>query len=851
MPPLNAVREQFLQQTQTAVAQFQQNPQPVAFFRRYAAAAETLLSALWQHLLADESLCLLATGGFGRGELYPFSDLDLAVVSSCPISDGQQEKIAQFVQILWDMKLMPSVKSGSVQELAQSCGEDITSDTAFLEARFLAGNPQPARDLQQQLAKQRDTAAFIEAKLLEMEQRHAKSQGSGAVLEPNIKSCPGSLRDVHTMLWIAKVQGLDTRPSPLISQGILTRTEAAKLTEAYKKLAKIRICLHLCAKRAEDRLIFDLQAQVAEYLGCIGNSVQRKSEQLMHIFYRAIKTVKQLHGILLPMLKGRVYSNPRRLTLRIDDDYIQINHQIAARNPEIFYHKPEHIFKIIELMQNRSDLTAIEPQTLRTWWGASQKMNRRFYENAANRTRFIGFFKHGTGLTHTLRFLNLYGVLGHYLPAWEKIVGLLQHDLFHIYPVDDHILTVVRNIRRLAIEAHSHELPFASSMMQVFEQKTVLYLAALFHDIAKGRGGDHAVQGIADARQFARDHFLNEEESDLLAWLVEHHLLMSAVAQKEDIQSPDVIAAFCRQVQTHERLAALYLLTVADIKGTNPKLWNSWRSTLLENLFHAAAHYLLSSRNSPHVLFSRRQQQAVDLLARAGVPEKQQKKLWNALGSAYFARHQQREILWHAANLVHDLETPIIRSRVLPKSGSLQVMVFMPNGPRLFARLCRIFSRHGFNIQAARAFVTEHNFILDTFLLQIPPHHSPDEGLNVQSALEAELNSFIHGFETDAQESRARIGRRSRYLPIAPSVLLTHEEDYPGWYSIDIVAVNRDFLLADVAEVFFKHDVRLRYAKISTLGERVEDSFMVYSEQLENPKNQFALKQDLLEQLAV
>ncbi|QEY23305.1 [protein-PII] uridylyltransferase [Neisseria animalis] len=852
MPYRQTARNLFEQQQQQAIANFLAKPQPTVFFQAHCAAVETLLRTLWSPLFDGSGLCLMATGGFGRGELYPHSDLDLAIVSTSEIADGIQEKIALFIQTLWDMKFKPSVKSGSVAQLCDSAAEDITGDTAFLEARLLCGDEAPARQLIQETAARRDVTAFIEAKLLEMHQRHNKSQGSGAVLEPNIKSCPGGLRDIHTMLWLAKAQGLDTGLGALISQAILTRTEAGMLSQCYKQLAAIRIHLHICARRAEDRLIFDLQGKVAESMGNHDDDLRRKSEKLMRIFYRTVKTVTQLNGILLPMLQGRVSHQPQQARFPIDGDYVQIGNQIAAADTAVFQRDSRHIFKIIELLQERNDITALEPQTLRAWWAATRHIDRRFYNDEANRRRFVGFFRNSQGLTHVLRFLNLYGVLGSYLPAWEKIVGLLQHDLFHIYPVDDHILTVVHNMRRLSLDSHSHELPFASALMQSFPQQSVLYLAAFFHDIAKGRGGDHAIEGIADARQFAADHFLSVEEADLLAWLVEDHLLMSAVAQKEDIQDPDVLRAFCERVQTHERLAALYLLTVADIRGTNPKLWNNWRASLLESLFHAATRYLSGNGNNAKAVFSHRQQEAVELLTRAGAPEKQQKKLWNALGSAYFVRHQSREILWHTANLVHDFETPLIRSRILPKSDSFQVMIFMPNGPRLFARLCRIFSRHGFDILAARAFITEHNYILDTFILHIPAQHDPDDYPNIQSALEAELNSFIHGHTVlDQQSYHYRISRRSRFLPLAPSVTITQEEDYPGWYTVDVIAVNRAYLLADLAEVFFAHEVSLRYAKIATLDERVEDSFIVYSQCLDNPKHQQALKQALLAQLTV
>lgn len=838
-------------QKQQAVENYCANRRPLVFFEQHTKAIERALAVLWQEIFGGSPFCLMATGGFGRGEMYPYSDLDLALVSPEPLDAAQQEKTAAFVQALWDMQLAPAVKTGSVEELCASVRDDITGDTAFLEARFLFGNHMLAAELLQRMALQRDTAAFIEAKTVEMQQRHAKSQGSGAVLEPNIKTCPGGLRDIHTMLWFARAQGLDAPLSTLISQGVVTRPEAVMLLNSHKKLAAIRIGLHLAAQRSEDRLIFDLQTQVAENMGWRDDAHRIKSEKLMRVFYRASKTVMQLNGILLPMLRGRVYSPARRIVHRIDDNYYQVGSQLAAYDKKLFARRPEHLFKALEILQQRNDIITLAPKTLRNWWAASRKINRSFYNNPENRRRFVGFFRHGEGLTHVMRFFNLYGVLERYLPAWGKIVGLLQHDLFHIYPVDDHILTVLHNMRRLAMDSRSHELPFASALMHSFEKPHILYLAALFHDIAKGRGGDHSVEGVADAEQFAAGHFLDGEESALLAWLVENHLLMSAVAQKEDIQDPDVIGNFCNRVQTQERLNALYLLTVADIRGTNPKLWNSWRAGLLENLFHAAARRFAGENGSRTVVVSRRQQGAADQLACAGTPEKQQKQLWQALGSAYFVRHELREILWHTANLVHQTESPQVRSRILPDTDTLQVMVFMPNAPRLFARLCRIFSHHGLDILAARAFVTEHNFILDTFIVQIPPQYTGADYPNMQSALEAEINNFMHGYDTTAEHTACGVrSRRSRHLPIAPGVHLAAEQDSPGWYTLEIVAVNRPYLLADIAEVLADQEISLRYAKIGTLDERVEDSFVLFSPELDNPKNQLALRQALLAQLS-
>ena len=849
---LATLRQQRLDAQQHAIAAYTLKRQPQAFFNHYRQALDTLLSQLWQHLFAQQPLCLLAIGGYGRNEIYPYSDLDLALVSAQPLTLAQQDNIAQFIQILWDIQLAPAVKVGSIAELCDSARNDLTADTALLEARILCGETLIGEQLLQALDHQRSPAAFIEGKLIEMQQRHDKQQGSGAVLEPNVKTCAGGLRDIHTMMWLAKSQGIAANINALTRQRILTRLEAGILINSHKQLARIRIELHLAAKREEDRLVFDLQSQIASQLGFQDDHKRRKSEKLMHTLYRATKAVKQLNGIILPMLRGRVYSLLPRIVHPIDNDYYQIGNQIAARDKNLFHTHPIHIFKIIEILQQRNDLTTIAPQTLRAWWMATKKINSRFYNNESNRRRFLGFFQHGQGLTHTMRFLNLYGVLGLYLPAWGKIVGLLQHDLFHIYPVDDHILMVLRNMRRLAMDEHLHELPFASGLMHAFqpEKQYILYLAALFHDIAKGRGGDHAIQGITDARQFAADHFMSPEDSALLCWLVEDHLLMSTTAQKEDIQNPDIVQRFCRKVQTPERLTALYLLTVADIRGTNPKLWNSWKANLLEHLFKAASAYFAGEHNSRDFIANHRQISAIHTLNQAGYDTKHQRRLWQALGAAYFVRHEENEINWHILNLAQDVEQATVCLRPYHNDHTRQIMVYMPNAPRLFAHLCRIFSHHGLDIIAARAFVTDHNYILDTFVVQLPAHRHSNDFQHIEPSLLHELRDFLHGIIPQDNQACGVRSRRARHLPIAPSITLTAEDD-EGWYTLNIIAINRPYLLANIAEVFNQHHISLRHAKINTLDERVEDSFLLYSPELADPNKQIEVKQALLEQLAI
>ena len=843
---IDYTHQELLQRKSQIVAEYLHCRQASMFFKRYGAELDRCLGILWQESFVNRSMCLLATGGYGRQEMYPHSDLDLAIVCANELSPQDEQDIARFVQILWDIGLAPAAKIGSTVQLLQAAQEDLTSDTAFLEARFVCGNHKLAHEFVAGLSLQRDVAGFVEGKLLEQSQRHYKARGAASQLEPNIKTCPGGLRDLHTMLWLAKAQGLRPHFPTLVHEGILTRAEAGLLMHSHKQLARMRIELHLVAGREEDRLIFDLQRQVAERLGYQDNESSIKSEQLMKQMYRATKTVKQLNGILLPMLKGRVFSSLPRIVYEIDDKYYQVGNAIAVRNVKLFKQQPHEIFNIVKVMQTHTDINQMAPRTLRAWWQAAQKIGPEFYADSENRKMFISMFRRGAGLTHILRFFNLYGMLGRYIRPWAKIVGLLQHDLFHVYPVDDHILMVVRNMRRLAIEAHSHELPFASGLMASFPYKTVLYLAALFHDIAKGRGGDHADLGVADAAKFAKDHFLTDYETDLLCWLVQDHLIMSTTSQKEDISDPEVVNRFCAHVKTRDRLIALYLLTVADVRGTNPKIWNDWKAGLLENLFQASLRTLSGLGSNQRITASRRQQAALTLLDDMGHNERQQRGLWNILGPSYWVRHEKQEILWHVSKLIGRENEAQTHIQIDTELKSLKVMVFMPNAPKLFAQLCAIFSQHQLDIVAARAYVTGHQYILDTFHLLLPEGREVDEYPEIAALLQATLGHFILGQFIPIPAPRSA-SRRIRHSHVAPRINLFEEDviKESDVYVLNIVAANRRGLLANIAKILSDMDIGMIHAHVMTLDERVEDTFLLKSARLADTKTQLQLKQAL------
>lgn len=833
------VVQQFQNAQWLAIENYLTNRQPNAFFRTHTQAMDDLIVHTWTKHFSNSPLTLLATGGYGRGELYPHSDVDLAIVLPDIPQNNIHEHIAQFVQSLWDTGISPAVKTGSLHQLAQAAREDLTTDTAFLEARFLCGHQPLAQQAINLFNHQRDTVAFMESKLLEMQQRHEKNPG--LPLEPHIKNGAGSLRDLHTLGWLARAQGLPADFYGLAHDGILTRVEAGLLRSSHRRLAQLRIELHLAAGREEDRLIFDLQGTLAANRGLCSPDKQTGIESLMRDFYRTAKTVLQLNGILIPMLCGRVFSPWPRVVQDLDEHYFQIGNQIAAKDLQLFQRQPAHLFVILQMWQQRHEINGIAPKTLRAWWAAARQIDAEFYANPENRARFLGFFQSGSALTHIMRFLNLYGVLAKYLPQWHKIVGLLQHDLFHIYPVDDHILMVLSHIRRLAMEEHSHELPFAATLMHEFPQPHLLYLAALFHDIAKGRNGDHALLGVADAQQFARDHALPDADGELIAWLVREHLLMSTTAQKEDIQDPEVVRRFAEKVGTRERLTALYLLSIADIRGTNPSIWNAWKAQLLLTLYQSTSAQLAGSLHT--VLPENRQHNAQQLLQEQGLDVKNIRSLFTMLGEAYFARHPSDLSAWHLPHLAADPERAIFAIRPHQAAGSLQVFVYLPDRPRLFTELCRLFSRLHLDIAAARVFTTIHQYALNTFVVNFPNHCDDDDQKRIAGSLHIELTQFVAGNWRVPPFTKSKASRRARLLPIAPRITIHANEN--GAYSIEVITANRPFLLADLSRVLSEQNARLQYAKIITLADRAEDVFIVHAPQLQDIAHRHILRQEL------
>jgi [protein-PII] uridylyltransferase len=454
------------------------------------------------------------------------------------------------------------------------------------------------------------------------------------------------------------------------------------------------------------------------------------------------------------------------------------------------------------------------------------------------------------GITHTLRRMNQLSVLGRYLPNFRRIIGQMQHDLFHVYTVDQHILMVVRNVRRFTMPEHAHEYPFCSQLMANFAQPWLLYVAALFHDIAKGRGGDHSVLGMVDARRFCKDHGLSKEDLDLVVFLVQQHLTMSQVAQKKDLSDPDVIRDFASMVKDERHLTALYLLTVADIRGTSPKVWNAWKGKLLEDLYRMTLRVLGGEAPSADREFANRQAEAIRTLRLYGLQEDAGKRLWQQLDVAYFLRHDASDIAWQTRALWNHVDSaqPIVKCRLAPIGEGLQVTVYIKDQPDLFARICSYFDRKNFSILDAKIHTTRHGYALDTFLVTEP--NFANTYRDIINLIEHELAELLKSSAPLPLPSKPRLSRLSRNFPVTPTVDLRPDER-GQYYLLSVSASDRNGLLYSIANVLAKYRINLHTAKIMTLGERVEDVFLVDGAALSSPRSQIHLETDLLDALQV
>jgi [protein-PII] uridylyltransferase len=630
----------------------------------------------------------------------------------------------------------------------------------------------------------------------------------------------------------------------------MTPAEARELARHERLIDDLRIRLHYLTGRREDRLVFDVQTALASEFGLADTPSRRASEQLMQRYYRAAKSIRQLNVIVLQNLHARLF--PAAVDVQpIDADFQAVDELLDVKDEELFAKRPSAILESFLKLQQHPELKGMSAPTLRALWRYRTRVDAAFRRDPGNRARFLALLRQPRGVTHELRRMNQYGILGRYLPVFGRIVGQMQHDLYHVYTVDEHILMVIRNLRRFTEPQHAHEYPLCSRLISDFARPELLYIAGLFHDIAKARGGDHSHLGSKDARRFCRQHGLAAEDTDLVTWLVEQHLLMSLTAQKQDISDPAVIAAFAARVKTERRLAALYLLTVADIRGTSPRVWNAWKAKLLEDLFHAAQSQLTgraATRKLDDSLEARRSE-AVRQLRLYAIPEGAEQSLWRNLDSVYFQRHSADEIAWHARQLYYrvDGNQPLVRARLSRAGVGLQVMIYLPDQKELFARICSFFGNARLSILDAKVHTTRHGYALDTFTVHDPGN--PNAAYrDVISYVEFELKRVLAERAPVAPPPIGRISRHLKHFPLTPEVRL-FPDDKGTHYILELVAGDRPGLLARIACTLASANINVASAKINTLGDRAEDVFLIDGARLHDESALLRLETALYEQL--
>jgi [protein-PII] uridylyltransferase len=845
------LREQIKEGQQKLAADYQAKPDAQKILHGRSLLVDKILNQLWSDVQLPADATLIGVGGYGRGELYPASDVDLLILLSSPLDAESQIQVEKLIGLFWDIGLEIGHSVRTLDECLEESTHDITIQTSMLESRWLAGSTVLFEAFEKAIKSSISGPVFFKAKKLEQQERHIRYNETPYSLEPNSKESPGGLRDLQVVLWISQAAGYGNTWKDLEQHGFITHAETLQTQRCERHLQHIRIRLHLLLKRREDRLLFDYQHALSEQFECEATQSRRASEVLMQRYYKNAKLITQLNTILLQNIGADIFPFREHKTISLNERFQVIHDLLDVTSESMFESNPKAILESFWLMQQHPELKGMTARTLRGLWRGRDLITPAFRKDPENREMFLRLFQSERGIVHEFRRMNQYSILGRYIPAFGDIVGQMQHDLFHVYTVDQHTMMVLRNLRRFSIEIFAHEFPLCSRLLNAFPRHWVLYIAALFHDIAKGRGGDHSQLGMVDARHFCEQHHLEPEDTELVVWLVGSHLCMSAVAQKSDLSDPDVVQDFANRVGCPRKLTALYLLTVADIRGTSPKVWNAWKGKLLEDLYHLALNRLENEQNpaAPSGIIQERQVEALRLLRFFALADSVHERLWKQLDTVYFLRHTADEIAWHTRALHYRVKNPepIVKSR-LDSAGGLQVMVFTADQPDLFARIVGFFSRAGYTIVDAKIHTTKHGYALDSFVL-LDTSGEPCER-EATAYIEHELSQALKHQLPVAQPATGRLSREVKHFPIVPEVDIRADERGTR-YLLSIVAADRPGLLFTVASLLSKHNTHLHTAKISTLGERAEDTFLISGEGLDQSTNRLRLETEIMALLQV
>ncbi|OEF23938.1 bifunctional uridylyltransferase/uridylyl-removing protein GlnD [Vibrio rumoiensis] len=823
--------ELFSQHQREAFLSHQQPVENLVYER--SAYMDSILNRLWDYFgfNQESSLSLIAVGGYGRSELHPLSDIDILILSQTKTSGEVSQKISEFITLLWDLHLEVGHSVRTLKECAEVGKDDLTVATNLQESRYLCGCQQTFDQLIENITAANfwPSETFYKAKLEEQRERHARFHDTTYNLEPDIKSSPGGLRDIHTLSWVARRHFGATSLREMSYAGFLTDAEYRELLECQNFLWRVRFALHIELKRYDNRLTFGHQAKVAENLGFKGEG-NRGIEMMMKEFYRTLRRVAELNKMLLKLFdqaimnKGKV---PNAVVL--SDDFQRRGSLIEARKPALFQARPETILDMFLHIANDSTIEGVSPPTLRQLRTARRRLNRFLHTIPAAREKFMDLINHPNSLHKSFSLMHKLGVLSAYLPQWSQIVGQMQFDLFHVYTVDEHSMRVLKHIHSFSnIENHDRH-PICCEVYPRIQKKNLIIIAAIFHDIGKGRGGDHSEIGAVEAYDFCIEHGLSKPEAKLVSWLVQNHLLMSVTAQRRDIYDPDVITEFAKKVRDEEYLENLVCLTVADICATNPELWNSWKRTLLAELFYSTQRALRRGLENPVDLRDRirhNQHMASAMLRKENFTPMEIEVLWQRFKADYFLRHTPKQIAWHSEHLLtQDPNNPLVLLSKNATRGGTEVFIYTKDKASLFATMAAELDRRNLSIHDAQIMTSKDGYALDTFMV-LDQNGDPVEEVRHEQ-IKKYLTNVLNGKITANTRSR-RVPNKLKHFIVKTSIDFIPTRT--GKRSLmELVALDTPGLLAKIGQVFAQLGVNLHGAKITTIGERAEDLFILTS----------------------
>lgn len=830
--PLQPFKEALVHGGQILSDAFDAGFNVVELVHKRAWLVDQLLVHAWQLIITREDLALVAVGGYGRGELHPASDIDLMILEKSRGNKEDNQQIQQFLAFLWDIGLEVGQSVRTVKDCVTEGRADITVATNIMESRLLTGQFKLFESMRKLTGPNKiwPTKKFFKAKLQEQLNRHGKYANTEHSLEPNIKEGPGGLRDIQMIGWVAKRHFGVENLSDLVKHDFLTEEEYQTLYAGQTFLWRIRYALHNLTGRHDDRLLFEYQRYMAQIFG-FHTEDNRGVEQFMKMYYQTVRELSRLNEMLLQHFQEAIIYATRREKIKPVNKRFQIrNDFIEVCHDKVFEWHPFALLEIFLLKQQTLSIKGIRASTIRLIWQNSYLIDDDFRNDIRNKSLFMEIIRQPRYVGHELRRMHRYGILSKYLPAFGQIEGQMQFDLFHVYTVDEHILFVVQNMRYFGLPEYADTYPLCQKILKIIPKQELLYLAGLFHDIAKGRQGDHAKLGIKDAVDFCQKHGLSTYDAELVGWLVENHLILSKTAQREDINDPEVINKFAVKVGDREHLNYLYLLTVADVNGTNPELWNAWKNSLFSQLYNETTRALRRGLENPFNKEDRirkTKHTALELVGNRTKSKFDIDQFWASLGEDYFVRYSPDEIAWHTKLIAENTKKqyPLIKVRQQALRGGTEIFVYMEDQDNIFATITRVLDQLGLTIVDARIITSAHGFTLDTFIVL----DRSGEAIKEKHHREDIVNKLDDALSTLGQRIKKISSPRSRkqkVFPIPTTVNFTQDEKNHRTI-MEVIASDRPGFLSRVGIALAGCNVRIHGAKIATYGSRVEDIFFI------------------------